>query len=117
MKLRQYKGRFSNRSIFHKIQVISRFTSIFNHFRVVENLFTSILYRKRPIHMTSYEQVYRFKYSIITFKFTPQHIHVLNQNLWMETYKTPPNFMYIINPLQPYIENPLMLYLRQTSPH
>ena len=22
----------------------------------------------------------------------------------METYKTPPNFMYIINPLQPYIE-------------
>ena len=47
----------------------------------------------------------------------PQHIHVLNQNLWTETYKTPPNFMYIINPLQPYIENPLMLYLRQTSPH
>jgi len=49
MKLRQYKGRFSNRSIFHKIQVISRFTSIFNHFRVVENLFTSILYKKNDL--------------------------------------------------------------------
>ena len=85
MKLRQYEGRFSKRSIFYKMQVIPRFIPIFSHYKVAENLFASIVYRKRPIHMTSYEQVYRFTYSIITFKFTPQHIHVLNQSLQLIT--------------------------------
>ncbi len=55
MKLRQYEGRFSKRSIFYKMELISGFNSIFNHYKVAENLFASIVYRKRPIHMTSYE--------------------------------------------------------------
>ena len=38
MKLRQYEGRLSNRSIFHKTPVISRFISIFSYFGVTENL-------------------------------------------------------------------------------
>lgn len=38
MKLRQYEGRFSNRSIFHKIQIKPRFVSIFSYFGVAENL-------------------------------------------------------------------------------
>ena len=90
MKLRQYEGRFSKRSIFHKTQLISRFIPIFSHYKVAENLFTSIVYRKRPIHMTSYEQVYRFLYSVITFKIIPQHIYELIQDRLMATYITPP---------------------------
>ena len=87
------------------------FIPIFSHYKVTENLFAAILYRKRPIHMTSYEQVYRFLYSLISFKIIPQHIHELNQDQLMASCITPPFITeFKLVPCRPIYTNHLITY-------
>ena len=45
--LYSYKGRFSKKSIFQKMQIITRFISIFVYFSVVEKLFSLDFIQKK----------------------------------------------------------------------